>query len=253
MIDIHCHLLPEVDDGAQSIAETMEMVRQAAQQGVTTIIATPHHGDGRYVNPAASVRAAVDQLNERLMRENVPVLVLPGQEIHVAGDVMKQLDQGKLLTLGNSKYILLELPPALNFNQLDEFLHELRIRDFTPVLAHPERHAKLMRDKGWLAEFVVRGGLTQVTSHSFTGRFSNRVRRNAQRLLEEGLAHFVASDAHSTTQRKCNLRQVYEMIETQYGSEVSASWKNNARSLVHNLAITSTNAPIKRRKWAWFV
>lgn len=121
MIDIHCHILPAMDDGASDSADSIEMARAAVYQGIRTIIATPHHKNGVYENDQAAVREAADQLNKRLIKEDIPLTVLPGQEIRIYGDLERDIAEQQLLTLNDTKYILIEFP----FDQVPRYAEQL--------------------------------------------------------------------------------------------------------------------------------
>jgi protein-tyrosine phosphatase len=212
-------LLPELDDGARSLEESLEMARLAAAQGVISVVATPHHLNGRYTNPASVIRQAVDDFNCRLKQEQIPLQVYPGQEIHVTSNLINELDTNQLLPLGNTHYMLLELPLIFKEQTMLELFHELKVRQFIPVIAHPERHPELIRNTALMAEFVEYGVLGQVTSHSLQGRFGMPVRRSALRMCREGLIHLMASDAHNPYRRGCDLKETYQSIVREMGQE----------------------------------
>ncbi|THF74689.1 tyrosine-protein phosphatase [Cohnella fermenti] len=251
MIDIHSHLLPGVDDGSAEMEESLAMARSAARQGIRKVIATPHHNNGRYVNPAAEVRRAVAELGDRLRQEGIPLDVLPGQEIRLTGRLLEDWDAGQLLTLADTPYILLEMMPDFEISHLAEAIHELKVRGLIPVIAHPERHPELARRPEWFGELVELGALGQVTSHSLLGRFGHMIRRAAFRMCREGTIHLVATDAHDLLRRGFDLKEAYELIRKEFGLSYAELLEGNAEALLRSETV---QAAIQTRRWrkAWF-
>ncbi len=200
MIDLHCHVLPGIDDGPAGIEESVAIARAASAAGTRTMVATSH-ASARYPNSAAQIGRLVRELRERLRAEDVVVEIETGAEIamsHVDG-----LDPGELaaLHLGGGPWLLLEppfLPVATGIDRTIAALHEQGHRI---VLAHPERCPAFQRDLELLRRLVYGGVLTSITAGSLVGRFGKSVRGFAKRLLAEGLVHNVASDAHDCHRR----------------------------------------------------
>ena len=214
MIDIHCHILPSVDDGAQSVEESMAMARYAVKDGIHTIIATPHALGGTYPNPPEKVKKGVAQLREYFKSENIPLSIYPGSEAHLCPDLAKCILKGETAFLcENNRYVLVEFPfqsiPQLFLNELDC----LRQHDITPVVAHPERNLLLFHKKQILHDLISMGCLIQVNSTSITGGFGKNVMVCAHDILKMGLVHIIASDAHSATHRPPALSQAVKIAE----------------------------------------
>ncbi len=207
MIDLHCHVLPGIDDGPATLEDSLSLARIAAAAGTRMLVATPHVS-GRYGNDAATIARAVAELNERLAAEaivtaaGVPLEVRAGAE--VALTVIAELDPAELarLTLGGGPWLLVEPPFAAPAPNLDALLLELQHEGRRIVLAHPERCAAFQRDPPMLARLVRAGMVTSVTASSLTGRFGEEARAFALTLAREGLLHNVASDAHDDVQRR---------------------------------------------------
>jgi protein-tyrosine phosphatase len=194
-IDLHSHVLPGIDDGAESTADALAMARLAAADGTGTIAATPHVSP-RYRTRAAEMSEGVVALNDALSREGIPVRVVAGAEIAPA--LLPVMDDGEIerLTLGGGPYLLVEAPLRAVGEELEEAVTELIGAGHGVVLAHPERAPSFQRDPARLAALVERGALCSVTAAALTGRFGGHVRAFADRLLEDGLVHNLASDAH---------------------------------------------------------
>lgn len=223
MIDIHAHILPGIDDGAADWDESYEMARIALRDGVHTIVATPHMmWDGAYSNRAQTVLALVDEANDRFASEGIDLKILPGGEIYLSQETPAALDRGDYLTYNNqSKYILVEWSTAETPHFVEQILFECSVRKLTPVIAHPERNARLSRDPDLLAQWVEQGMLLQVNARSLLGDSGEQVRRAAEELLARRLVHFIASDAHSIARRPPGLMAARERVEELQGKEIA--------------------------------
>ena len=200
MIDLHCHVLPGLDDGPTTIEDSLALARAAHAAGTRTIVATPHV-NWRYLNDAATIARRVEELNARLAIEGLALSVRPGAEIDLTriGDI----DASELsrLALGGSRWLLLEPPFSAPVVGLDILVGTLRRRDFRVILAHPERCHSFRRDRRGLEALIDGGVLVSITAGSLVGRFGNEVRRFALDLLRDGMVHNVASDAHDDIRR----------------------------------------------------
>jgi protein-tyrosine phosphatase len=206
MIDLHCHVLPGIDDGPATVEGSLELARLAAAGGTDVLVATPHVSS-RYRNDAATIAERVAALNERLASEKV--LTADGRvlEVRVGAEValtlIPELDDGQLaaLGLGGGPWLLVEPPFTPVAPNLERILLELQHVGHRIVLAHPERCPAFQRDPPALERLVRAGLLTSVTAGSLGGRFGGEARRLALALAREGLLHNVASDAHDAVNR----------------------------------------------------
>jgi protein-tyrosine phosphatase len=200
VIDIHCHILPGLDDGPVNIDFSIAMARAAVADGTQIIVATPHVRADFDVEPAA-IGPAVEELNRRLQTEDVPLRVMPGAE--VGWREVRGLDRPTLasLCLGTSDYLLVECPYGKSPADLEAVLDHVRDSGLKTVLAHPERCPLFQRDPDRLARLVENGALVSVTAGSLAGAFGERVQGFGFDLLERGLVHDVASDAHDHLHR----------------------------------------------------
>jgi protein-tyrosine phosphatase len=228
MIDIHTHVLPSVDDGASNEEEALRLAKAAAREGITNIVATPHHANGRYTNVAAEVEQRVRLLNDLLQRENIPVSISSGQEIRLHRELLEAWHRHELLTLAGSSYLLLELPSSDIPSSTFEFVYELRLLDLKPIIAHPERNAEIVRNPDRLAELVEAGAYAQVTTHSLLGGFGKPIERSAWTLCKSGLVHLVSSDAHHAERRGFRLKEAYDAIRERIGEPWERYYQDNA-------------------------
>ena len=212
LIDIHCHPLPNLDDGAASWDEALAMARLAAEDGVGRIIATPHQlGAFGHIH-ADAIRKQAAEFQQTLDRHAVTLTVLPGAEIRVEPHLAARVRRGELLTLANrGRHVLLELPHNVYF-PIDRVLAELKAAGLTGILAHPERNQAIRSRPEVLAALVHAGCLVQVTGGSILGAFGHEVEQFASRLVEQGMVHFVATDAHGSRTRRPLLAKVFHAV-----------------------------------------
>ncbi|WLR52990.1 tyrosine protein phosphatase [Bacillus tianshenii] len=233
MIDLHCHILPTVDDGAGSIQDSLTMAKQAEEEGIHTIVATPHHKNGKYENDKASILTDVEALNAVFKKEQVDIKVLPGQEVRVYGDLLKDYQLGHILTMNDTgKYLFIEFPSAQVPRITDNLLYSLQLEGVIPVIVHPERNQKIIEKPNILYEIVKQGALTQITTSSLTGVFGKKIQKFSYDLIEANLTHFIASDAHNTTTRPFNVQNALTTIEKKFGTEWANILKTNAEYVV---------------------
>ena len=234
LIDIHTHILPGLDDGASNVGDSLDMARAAYADGITAIIATPHHANGVYLNSAADVKGHVQALNHQLAEAGLPVTIFPGQEIRVHDDLLDAWHRGELLSLAGSRYILLEMPSSRIPQSMSDLVHELGVMGLIPIIAHPERNAEVVSHPGRLEELLELGAYAQVTTHSLLGGFGKRIEQSAWTLLKQGNIHIVSSDAHHVERRGFRMREAYSTIERVMGQEWSEYLQANAGAVLSN-------------------
>ncbi len=206
MIDLHCHVLPGIDDGPAAIDGSLALARAAAAAGTRVLVATPHVS-WRYRNEAQGIARLVDELNERLALERVvsgagtPLEVRPGAEIALTLIAELEPEQLQHLALGGGRWLLVEPPFTPVAPNIDSILLELQHAGHRILLAHPERCPAFHRDPRMLERIVRAGALTSITAASLGGRFGGEAQRFALALVREELVHNVASDTHDTVNR----------------------------------------------------
>lgn len=232
MIDIHSHILYGLDDGAQNLEQMIEMARQAVRDGITAIIATPHHRDGTYDNPPEVIGPKVLEANEILQKENIPLTVLPGMEIHVYGEVVEDLKQGKLMTYNNkNRHILLELPHDHVPRYLDQLVFDLQLQGYIPIIPHPERNKEIAGNLELLYRMVKRGALAQLTAASVAGKFGKKIQKCCFEMIKHHYIHFIATDAHNVGNRGFVLQEAYETIRKKFGDDYVDLFLESAEKL----------------------
>jgi len=232
MIDIHNHILPGIDDGSKTEKDSIDLAKAAVEEGISTIIATPHHKNGIYDNERDSIVKYVQLLNELLKQEGIPVDILPGQETRINGDMLKELEEGKIQPLNDTKYVFVEFPFSSVPHYAEKMLFDLQVKGYIPIIVHPERCTALLEDPDLLYEFVRNGALTQVTSASLVGEFGKEAKEFAVEIIDANLAHFIASDAHNTTNRRFFLKEAYEVVANTFGTNLQYTFMENAKLLI---------------------
>lgn len=249
MIDIHSHLLPGIDDGSESLDVSLQMACDAVADGVTHALMTPHHMNGRYVNHASDVIKLTADFQTELNNANIPLTVFPSQEVRINGGLLSALDDGDILTTDEQgTYILIELPsndvPAFTM----DMLFQIQQRGLVPIIVHPERNTRLMKEPQLLYDMVSRGAYAQVTASSYVGIFGKSVTAFSEDIIANGLAHMIASDAHHITGRKYNMRAAFDKLTKQYGQSMVKEFDNNARALVNGEPLVRWHeTPIKKK------
>ncbi|MFS0562937.1 CpsB/CapC family capsule biosynthesis tyrosine phosphatase [Terribacillus sp. 179-K 1B1 HS] len=233
MIDIHCHILPGVDDGARTMEDSIAMARSAIAQGIHTIVATPHHRNNQFDNYRVDIMSRVDELNRKLREENIQIDILPGQEIRIYGDLIDGVITEEILPVNsNTPYILVELPTSTVPKYTNKLLNNLQVEGFTPVIVHPERNSELLTKPDKLYELVKSGVLTQVTAASLLGKFGKKIRNFSHEIVQSNLTHLIASDAHNVGSRGFLMQEAIEELEELYGTNLIYTYHENAEKLI---------------------
>ncbi|MCK4590465.1 MAG: hypothetical protein KAT86_01825 [Candidatus Latescibacteria bacterium] len=222
MIDIHCHLLPGVDDGPKEIEQSLVMIAQGVKDGISAIVATPHIlgplDDDEFPELC---QQKLEELRKRLDEQGVNLRLFLGSEIFFQFS-LASICRRRLGTLaGNGKYPLIEFPLNSLPHRFEEELFRLQLSGFMPIIAHPERNMMLARDVKKLFELSRRGILFQVNARSLTGGHRKAAKKVAERLVAEGAAQFVASDAHNSVSRPLILSQARRAVEKLVGAETA--------------------------------
>jgi protein-tyrosine phosphatase len=211
-IDIHCHLVPGIDDGPATWEESLAMARMAAADGIGTIVATPHQLGNFAGNDGPAIRGLVDELNRLLEDHAVPLAVLPGADVRIEEDLVGRIRRGEVLSLADQhRHVLLELPHELYF-PLEPVLAQLERGAMAGILSHPERNQGLIKQPKLLRRLVDSGCLMQITAGSLMGGFGSASRVLAEWMLGEGLVHFVSTDAHGTRSRRPILSSAFARV-----------------------------------------
>jgi protein-tyrosine phosphatase len=202
MIDIHAHILPSIDDGPETIEESIELCKIAANDGIKKIVATPHSKDGVYEAKSDKILEAVDVLNQKLKKNQIDIEILPGSETHIHEGLVRSIQCGEVLTINDSgKFILFELPFVFIPPGTDKFIFNLKTNGIVPIIAHAERISAFQKNPELVGQLVKIGALVQVNAPGITGQAGPVEKKCVEWLLKNRLVHFIASDVHSLTGR----------------------------------------------------
>ena len=240
MIDLHCHLLPGIDDGPQDMAGTLDMARAHLVAGVTTVAATPHV-DWNYANRPPRITEVAAATRTALGEAELGLEVVESGEIAMSLAIDLADEELHALRLGGGDWILLECPLSPLAVGLDRIVPHLQERGYRILLAHPERSPVIHKTPDLLVQLVADGALTQLTAGSFTGQFGGAVRAFSLQLASRGLVHTVASDAHDTTTRVPGLREPLESAGL--GAYVELWCETNPRAILDGADIPPSFLP----------
>ncbi len=211
-VDIHCHMLPGIDDGAADWQESLEMARMAVSDGTQTVIVTPHQLGNFAHNQGDDIRRLVKQMQDVLREQGIPLEVMPGADVRIEDGMLEKLASGEVLSLGDlGGHVLLELPHELYF-PLEGILDALSRQGLIGILSHPERNRGILRDCEILGPLVDAGCLMQVTAGSLMGTFGSSSQQLSECMLSEGLVHFISTDAHGMKSRRPLMRRAFDRV-----------------------------------------
>ncbi len=219
MIDLHCHLLPGIDDGAADEAASLAMARIAAADGIRTIACTPHIYPGLFENDSAGIAARVADLQRRLADEGIDIRLLAGADAHLTPELRARLEAGTAPTLGGSRYFLLEPSHTVATPRFAESVFDFVTAGYVPVITHPERLTWIRQHYATFVSLVRGGAWLQVTAGSLCGRFGKEAQAMGERLLREGVVHILATDAHGTRGRAPLLAEGRRAAEKWVGAD----------------------------------
>ena len=217
MVDLHHHLLPGLDDGAPDLETAVQMARQAAEDGITHVVCTPHASSRYKFDPPRNDRI-LQQLRTALASAGIHLVLGTGCDFHLSYEnVQDALANPTRYTINSGEYLLVELPDYGLAPTLEETFYSLRLAGMTPILTHPERNPSIQQDTSRLAQWMRDGLLTQVTAGSVTGDMGRKAQALAHRLLADRWVHFIATDAHNTRSRRPQMRSAFDAIAHKYG------------------------------------
>ncbi|MEW6657597.1 MAG: CpsB/CapC family capsule biosynthesis tyrosine phosphatase [Thermodesulfobacteriota bacterium] len=229
MIDLHCHILPGLDDGPQTWEESLEMASQAVKDGIRVLVATPHLFRHRRVNlqelnEKEAIFQKISEFREKLAAAQIPLEILPGCDFPLSFETLELLEQDRVITINDARrYLLLELPDTSLPPATEEICFSLRSKGITPIITHPERHWVFQERPEKLGRLLDLGCLAQLTAGSLTGFFGRQVAKLSRTLVKKGLIHVVATDAHSTQGRLPVLSEAVAQLSRLIGKDAAAA------------------------------
>lgn len=254
MIDLHTHILPHLDDGARDMDEALKMAQMALDDGITTMVATPHGPNSGLTRDysVAKVHERLHALQAALEQASLPLEVLPGTELYADSDLPRQLHEGEVLTYNHGHTLLLEFPGASTSTTIEQTIFALQAAGYRVVLAHPERLRVVQRDLDSLLPLIERGVIMQLTADALTGNHGERMQQRAEQMVLRGLVHVLASDAHTSINRPPRMaaarQRVAELLDE---ATAEAMVQQRPAALIHDRPLPPALRPPPRRAWFW--
>lgn len=219
-IDIHTHILPQIDDGAKSIEQSLSMLRIAKENHTSAVIATPHFVPGGRNISMDERKEVLERVRERIAQENLGIELYLGNEIYYRSVVPELLEEGKISTLADSSYVLVEFNPMQDFSYIRDGLYRLLSEGYRPILAHTERYVQIMKKRERIQELQAMGSYMQVNAESICGNMGYQIKKEIKWMLKNDYVQFIASDAHSDKRRIPNLWEAAKYIERKHGKDM---------------------------------
>ncbi|MBX5317583.1 tyrosine-protein phosphatase [Staphylococcus caprae] len=238
MIDIHNHILIDVDDGPKNREDAIQLLKQAKSEGVNEIIATPHHLSPVFNNERKKVLNKIEELRSMEEVQQLGIKIYPGQEIRITDQILPEIEKGNILSLNHSKYLLIELPSNGVPHYTERLFYELLSEGYVPIIAHPERNKGIVQDLDKLYQLVKAGALSQLTSSSLSGGNGKKLQKVSIQMIENHLTHFIASDAHHETVRPFKMKSIFENKKLKDLGIDLEDFMKNSESVVKNLDVS---------------
>lgn len=217
MIDLHCHMLPGIDDGAPDLETALEMARIAVADGITITACTPHIHPGAFDNTGPQIKIALREFQGRLDEAGIALKLVCGADTHIDVDLPGGLRSGRIPSLNDTPYFLFEPPHHVAPPLLEEVVFDVMAAGWRPILTHPERLSWIDDHYDIMVRLAGRGVLMQITGGSLEGRFGKRPRYWAERMLDEGVVDILATDAHNLRNRRPELRPARDVVAARLG------------------------------------
>lgn len=242
MIDLHCHLLPGVDDGSKSMDISLKLANDAVRDGIDYALLTPHHMNGVYLNHKKAVIQQTQEFQVELDRHKISLKVFPGQEVRINGDLLTALDQDDILFADEGgRYLMLEFPDDDIPSYTSNVIYELMQRGIIPVIVHPERNTMIMKQPDILYDLLSRGCLSQITAGSYVGIFGHKVQKFSKQLIQSGQVYIFASDAHNLPNRKYEMTNAFAKLGNEFGNDYVSKFNENAKRIINGDNILPNN------------
>ncbi|MBS4462478.1 MULTISPECIES: CpsB/CapC family capsule biosynthesis tyrosine phosphatase [unclassified Facklamia] len=251
LVDIHSHLLPGVDDGAQTIEQSVELAKLAVDEGIQHLLLTPHHYNNQYVNHKDEVIEATEALQDVYDKAKIPLRVYPAQEIRIRETLLEDiLYRDDFLSLDSGgKYYLIEMPTKTVPKYALSVLKSLIEVGITPVIAHPERNHEFANNLRLYYQFIEAGCIGQLTSHSYIGFYGQKLRNISMEMMRHNLVHLISSDAHHIDKRPFNMQAAYAQLAEDYDERLAIYFQQNALSVFNGESIKRMRPKNKKRFW----
>lgn len=251
MIDFHSHILPGVDDGAASIEDTMQLIKEASKAGFTKIISTSHYVEEQYEYDEATRQQFLEILNSGIKTLGGDIQLYLGSEIYASYNMIELLTEGKASSINNSRYVLFELPMQNEFTSLKNIIYNLFANNYVPIIAHPERYSYVKDDPNWLIELIELGVLFQANYGSIIGIYGKQAQKTVKQLLKNNMIHFLGSDVHKPQSIYSKMPEILQELEKIIDYEQIKKITQTNPSLVLENQVIYVDKPTKIKKSFW--
>lgn len=256
MIDIHCHILNGIDDGARNLEDSLAMAEMAVAEGITHLLVTPHHKNGKYENVKKDIVNLTDALQKELDKRGIALTLFSGQEVRINGDLIADIEKDDILFVDeDNQYILIEFPTLTIPHYAESLFFQLQQKGITPIIVHPERNQEIINNPNVLLSYIERGALAQLTASSYVGVFGKEIAELSRKLIEANLVHILASDAHNTRGRSFHMQEAFAKMEKEFGSDVVLYFQENAKDLINGDELVPeppNEVSTKKRRFGFF-
>ncbi|WP_195986708.1 CpsB/CapC family capsule biosynthesis tyrosine phosphatase [Clostridium sp. D53t1_180928_C8] len=246
MIDIHSHILNDIDDGSKDIEMSISMLKKAELSGTTDIIATPHFMRGRFEVEYNEVLNRVEKLKKISRENNIDINIYAGQEVYYSRKILEYYNDKMIGTINNTRYMLIELPMLeFDINEIINNIYELQLRGIIPIIAHPERYKPFIKKPSMINILIKEGMLFQLNAGSITGTFGKDVKKTAVKYLENNIYSFIGSDAHRDRGRDTNMTEALKTLELNQRS----TFDENGKAMLKDEEIDFKGILVKEKKF----
>jgi len=253
-VDLHSHILPGVDDGAQTVEDAVYMARSAVAEGISYMLCTPHYNNGHYMNKKTDIIRDVASLQTVFNQLEIPLTLFEGQEVRISEDLSRRIVLDEILFADLSDtYIMIELP----FTSIPEYtyavLSDLCSKGYRPIIVHPERNSIFMENPKRLEPFIEMGCLSQITNGSYIGQFGKKAQKASEIMIKHNYAQILSSDAHNVSTRGFYTTEAYDLLEEQFGVEKRQAFEQITKDIVNGDQVEIPSiVEVKKKHWVFF-
>lgn len=257
MIDLHCHLLPDVDDGSKNMDISLRLASEAVENGITHALLTPHHMNGVYTNHKKDVIKKTEEFQKELQKNEINLTVFPGQEVRINGELLNAIDDDDILFADEEdQYLMLEFPDNDVPTYTMDMIFKLQQRKIIPVIVHPERNTKIIKHPEILFNMLNKGCLSQITASSYVGTFGKSVSEFSREMIQADQGYVFSSDAHDLPGRKYEMNEAFEKMAKEFGASKVNEYMANAKAIINGERVLQSKIfPItsnKKHFWGFF-
>ena len=254
MIDIHSHILPNIDDGAKNTEMSLEMAQSYIENGYTEVIATPHWIEYGGTPKRERVIEVLSSFKKRLEVEGIDLKIHLGNEFFITPNLLQYIEEKEGATLNNSDYVLVELPMREYPQYVESVLFDLQLKGYRPIIAHPERYSFYREDPNRLGKLISKGIYAQMNFPSIAGQYGKEVQKSAEIFLKHNLIHLAGTDSHSNRRRSPKVKEAVKLVKGIVGEDEfhAMTTSRPAKIIANEEFVVKEPVEVKRKKWFQF-